>query len=87
MSCVSGTTPYAGSCVGTVAVPTHWESIHNGLRAATTQRNVPSCETTALLWVFVPSQKAFACVRISAAAFSYAYASLGAWRVGLLHGF
>ena len=64
MSCVSDPTPYAGSCVGMVAVPTRWESIHNGLRAAATQRHVPSCESAAVLWVFVPSRKAFACARI-----------------------
>ena len=87
MSCVSDPTPYAGSCVGTVSVPIRWESIHTGLRAAVTRRHLPTCETAALLWLFVPSGKAFACVHISAAAFSYAHASLCTWYVGLLHGF
>ena len=53
MSCVSDPTPYAGSCIGTVGVPIRWESIHTGLRAAATRRQVPSCETAALLWVCV----------------------------------
>ena len=87
MSCVSDPIPYAGSCMGTMGVPIRWESIHTGLRAATTWRHVPSCETAALLWVFVQSGKAFACAHIPAAAFSYAHASLCAWWVGLLHGF
>ena len=85
MSCVSDPTPYAGRCVGTVGVPTLWKSIHTGLRAPATRRQVPSCESAALLWVFVHLGKHLH-VRVSAAAFSHAHGSLCAWWVGLLHG-